>query len=66
MGYKVTGKNHCKYPFCPWSEENKKQKCGENCAREQGGRSRALLFCTHPKCQCGYHGLCYSYAHGLL
>ena len=66
MGFKLSAKNFCAYQFCPWAETNKKQKCGENMAREQEGRARGPLFCTHPKCQCGYHAICYSWAHHLL
>ena len=66
MGLKVTAKNFCSYKFCPWATENKSQKCGEGSRNEQEGRARAQLFCTHPKCMCGYHALCYSYAHHLL
>ncbi len=54
------------YKFCPWAEENKKQKCGAGSKGEQEGRSKVALFCIHSKCNCGYHAMCYSYAHHLL
>ena len=66
MGFKPTARNECKYEFCPWVENMKKQKCGEKSARMQEGRPKTSLFCIHPKCQCGYHALCYSFAHKLL
>jgi hypothetical protein len=68
QGYIVAkDKNFCKYKFCKWAEKNKPGKCGEKGAgHEQAGRARAPLFCTHPQCKCGYHGTCYSLAHGLL
>ena len=66
MGYTVTGKNYCKYPFCPWAAACKRQKCGAGSKNEQEGQARAPHFCIHPRCRCGYHALCYSYAHHLL
>ena len=54
------------YSHCPFAAENKTQRCGNNCKGVQQGRSKAALFCTHPKCSCGYHAICYSLAHHLL
>mmetsp|Transcript_26457 Transcript_26457/g.67181 ORF Transcript_26457/g.67181 Transcript_26457/m.67181 type:complete len:137 (+) Transcript_26457:818-1228(+) len=65
MGYTPTLKNFCMYKHCPWASQNKKQKCGEKSQGKQEGRARAQLFCTHPKCKCGYHAICYSFAHHL-
>lgn len=55
----------CAYKFCYWAAQNKKQRCGENCSREQEGRAKCQLFCKHPRCMRGYHASCWSISHGL-
>lgn len=56
---------HCAYKFCFWAAQNKKQKCGEKCSREQEGRAKCQLYCMHPRCKRGYHASCWSISHGL-
>jgi len=56
-GLPVTKKNYCMYKFCPHAAANKAQKSGEyiDAGQTQAGRSRSAMYCTHPKCKCGYH-----------
>ena len=62
--YRAT-KMYCAYKHCPWADQNKAQKCGENSARMQAGRAKCQAFCMHPDCRRAFHPLCYSIVHRL-